>query len=336
MLGLYVHVPFCAIKCPYCDFYSTKYTKKYALDFVESIKQEIDTYPKLEFDTLYFGGGTPSLLPIEFLNEILLNIRKHFSLKLCESTIEINPNTVNFDKLSALKALGFDRLSVGVQSIHDNELLKLGRKHTAKQALNCIENAKKAKFENISVDIMLGIPEQTIESLSKTIEKLKDVQHISAYILKIEENTPFYGTVEVDDDEVANMYLFMVEKLKQFGFIQYEISNFSKQGFESQHNLKYWRCEEYIGLGKSAHSFYNGKRYYDRNIITEEHPATYSERAMLGLRLCEGFSIKDFSKAEEYAKKYESLGLLEFKDDKIALTPKGFLVSNTIICDLSG
>ncbi|MDR0917643.1 MAG: radical SAM family heme chaperone HemW [Oscillospiraceae bacterium] len=329
MLGLYIHVPFCATKCPYCDFYSLPYSTAAVSAFIEDIKKEILTYPKLEFDTLYFGGGTPSLLPLSALEDIFSALDKHFSLNLTEATIEVNPNTVNLQKLSAFKSLGFNRLSVGVQSLNENELNTLGRKHTPQQALDCIENAKKAKFENISADIMLGIPNQTTETLSDTISKL-NVQHISAYILKVEENTPFYGNITVDDDLSADLYLFAIEKLHAQGYMQYEISNFSKNGFESKHNLKYWHCEEYIGLGKSAHSFYNGKRYYNRNIITEENPGTFEERAMLGLRLTEGFEFENLSNAF----KYQNNGFLEIKGNRVTLNPKGFLISNVIINDL--
>jgi oxygen-independent coproporphyrinogen-3 oxidase len=330
MLGLYIHVPFCSKKCPYCDFYSVKYTKLGVLEFVENIKNEIKTYPQEEIDTIYFGGGTPSILPIEYLEQIVFSINEYFLLKIEEMTIEVNPNTVNLDKLLKYKKLGFNRLSVGVQSLNDNELKFLGRQHSADKALECIKNAKIAGFDNISADIMLGIPRQTEEILSETIKKLEDVQHISAYILKIEEKTPFYGNVEVDEDLSADLYLFTVKKLEEMGFLQYEISNFSKKGFESKHNLKYWKCEEYIGLGKSAHSFYNGKRYFDRYIITENNPGTYEEKTMLSLRLCGWTVVKNIKKAAEY----EKSGYLDINENMVKLMPKGFLISNKIINDL--
>jgi oxygen-independent coproporphyrinogen-3 oxidase len=300
MLGLYIHVPFCSKKCPYCDFFSVKYSKQGVLEFVENIKNEIKTYPKEEIDTIYFGGGTPSILPIEFLEQVVFSINEHFMVKTEEMTIEVNPNTVNIDNLREYKKLGFNRLSVGVQSLNDNELQFLGRQHSAEKALECIKNAKNAGFTNISADIMLGIPGQTVKNLSETIEKLQEVQHISAYILKIEENTPFYGNIEVDEDISADLYLFAVKKLEEMGFLQYEISNFAKKGFKSKHNLKYWKCEEYIGLGKSAHSFYGGKRYFDRDIVTENNPGTYEEKTMLSLRLCGWTAVENIKKAAEY------------------------------------
>jgi oxygen-independent coproporphyrinogen-3 oxidase len=239
----------------------------------------------------------------------------------------------------------------------DAELKRLGRSHNFEQAKQAIFYAHEAGFDNISADLMLGIPEQTKESLEFSIIELSKLPltHISAYILKIEENTPFNNLTVInslpDEDDVADLYLQAVEQLESNGFIQYEISNFAKSGFECKHNLKYWRCEEYIGLGPSAHSFWNGKRYevpknlddfinseYQTEIINEENPHTFDEVAMLKLRLKEGLSRKiceefnvDFERIIKKAEPLKKAGLVKISDDKISITKEGFLVSNEII-----
>ena len=352
--GIYIHIPFCAKKCPYCDFYSCSYSKSMAEQFTDALIKEIENFKGgVSADTVYFGGGTPSLIPAEFTEKILSAVKNRFELLNPEITLEVNPCTVNYEKLMKYREMGINRLSTGVQSMNDNELKLLGRSHTAEKAVQVILDAEKCGFENISADVMIGLPGQNCKTLENTIQKLSELPltHISSYILKIEEGTPFDNEEFIrsmpDDDFVSDMYLCMVKSLSEKGFKQYEISNFSKPGFESRHNLKYWRCMEYIGFGCSAHSFYDGRRFYctdnldsyikngAEKVITDESPAGDDEKIMLGLRLSEGININDYpERKDDIIKKSELLkkaGYVNFDGRILSLTPKGFLVSNMII-----
>ncbi|MGN1481598.1 radical SAM family heme chaperone HemW [Porcipelethomonas sp.] len=353
-IGIYIHVPFCGVKCPYCDFYSTSYNLKNAEKYTESVIRDIQNLPDLYADTVYFGGGTPSLLPTDFIEQILWALKKNINLVCPEITIEINPCTVNKQKLEKYHDMGINRLSFGVQSAIDSELKLLGRKHTFESSSEIINTACKIGFKNISCDLMIGLPGQTAENLLYSIDKLAGlpIQHISSYILKIEENTPFNcsGIINKmpDDDYVSDLYLIMVKELQNYGFFQYEISNFSRSGFESKHNLKYWKCMEYVGIGPAAHSYYDNKRFFitpDLNkyinspepeiTVTDYNPGQTDERIMLGLRLTDGINVNDFpdlkAKLIKKACLLESNGLVKIDNDIISLTPEGFLLSNSII-----
>ncbi|MFA5658748.1 MAG: radical SAM family heme chaperone HemW, partial [Oscillospiraceae bacterium] len=267
-VGLYFHIPFCMRKCPYCDFYSLVFSEEMQDEFTAAVVRNILSCGGESVDTIYFGGGTPSLLSAESYVKIFKAISDNFKLESPEISLEANPGTIDYNKLKRLRELGFNRISFGVQSLSDNELSALGRIHTSAQAENAVILAKSAGFENISADIILGLIGQDENSLSSTIDRLCSlpVSHISAYMLKIEKNTPFNSPEIIrqlpDDEKTADIYLFAAEKLEKNGFLQYEISNFSKPGLECRHNLKYWRCEEYIGIGPSAHSYFNNKRYF--------------------------------------------------------------------------
>lgn len=352
-IGIYIHVPFCAKKCPYCDFYSCSYNLKSAEKYTDAIIRDITNLPKdIYADTVYFGGGTPSLLPINMLNKILKALSYSCNIINPEVTLEVNPCTVTKEKLFHYINIGINRLSFGIQSVHDHELKLLGRIHTWKKAEEIIKSAQIIGFNNISCDVIIGLPKQNVDKIKTTLNKIAElsVQHISAYILKIEENTPF-NTPDIinilpDDDHVSDLYLFMVKELQKLGYNQYEISNFSKIGFESRHNLKYWKCHDYIGLGPSAHSCFNGERFCissDLNkyinstekIITDKSPYNDDEKIMLGLRLTEGININNFPNKKalllKKAKLFQKLGLVNFENNFIKLTPEGFLVSNSII-----
>ncbi len=352
-IGIYIHVPFCAKKCPYCDFYSCSYNLKSAEKYTDAIIRDINNLPKdIYADTIYFGGGTPSLLPFNMLNKILETLFHNCHIINPEVTLEVNPCTVTKEKLFQYINIGINRLSLGIQSVHDDELKLLGRIHTWKKAKEIIKSAQIIGFNNISCDVMIGLPKQNIDKIKTTLNQIAElsVQHISAYILKIEENTPF-NTQDIintlpDDDYVSDLYLFMVKELKKLGYTQYEISNFSKIGFESQHNLKYWKCHDYIGLGPSAHSCFNGKRFRissnlnkylnsTEKIITDKNPYNDDEKIMLGLRLTEGININNFpNKKALFLKKaelFQKMGLINIENNFIKLTPEGFLVSNSII-----
>lgn len=345
--GLYIHVPFCVRKCRYCDFYSVtdlSLTEQYTKAVLRNISA-IDE----NFDTVYFGGGTPSLLTAEQISEILSAVK--FS-ENAEISMECNPNSVTENYLKEIRSIGVNRLSFGVQSFCNNELKMLGRLHTAEEAISAVRSARAVDFENISADIMLAVSGQTKESLRQSLDVLGTLPltHVSAYMLKVEEGTPLARDESLlakipDDDTTAEMYLFAVQRLEAMGFMQYEISNFAKRGFECRHNLKYWHCEEYYGIGPAAHSFVNGERYCcPKNIsdfilsetqgkVTLEKGGSEGEKAMLSLRLTrEGISADKLS-AEAY-KNAEILvqkGLMKKEQDSFKLTPAGCLVSNQII-----
>ena len=352
--GLYIHVPFCLSKCPYCDFYSIKYDKETADGYANAVIRNIQYYGG-QFDTVYFGGGTPFLL-WEKICEIL-----NFAdiTEDAEITVEVNPCTVDAERLSALRKAGVNRISFGVQSLNDHELRVLGRRHDASTAVNAVKIARGQGFENISADIMLGTPEQTRESVTRTIQQLSmlPVTHISAYMLKIEENTPFAkARLELpNEDEVCSIYLEATELLGNLGFIQYEISNYARDGFPCRHNLKYWNCEEYLGIGPAAHSYYNGKRFFverdlnafisgkhQQTVIEDSNPGSHEEYAMLRLRLTEGLKLSEYEALGGDAKAVKRLlktipgEYVSINGDIVSLTPKGFLVSNTIIGRLLG
>ncbi len=359
--GLYIHVPFCAVKCPYCDFYSTGFSRKAVSDYsdavIRNLKHYIEKNPEIVFDTVYFGGGTPSLMPSEFFFSVMDVISEKITGDIPEISIEVNPKTVNYDKLKDYTVCGINRLSIGVQSSWDNELEGLGRKHTFADAEKTFDMAHKAGFSNISADLMLGIKDQSKDSLMISCEKVSELspKHISAYMLIIEPGTKYYtdniSLCVPDEDETADMYLSMVKKLDDLGFRQYEISNFSAEGSESRHNLKYWRCEEYIGIGPSAHSYFGGKRYevpgdlsgfisseYQNEIVNEGNPGSFFEKAMLRLRLTEGLPLNEYPEYKDKilnnSDKFIKSGLVKLCDDNLRLSPEGFLISNYLIAEI--
>lgn len=362
-IGLYIHVPFCLSKCPYCDFYSQKFDDDFADDYANAVCRAIEKSPFCGrgVDTVYFGGGTPVLLGAERLGIILGQAAKSFKLITPEITLEANPAATLTGELAKLRGAGFNRVSFGVQSAIDGELKALGRLHTAADARGCILAAYEAGFNNISADLMLCVPEQTPESLCESIDFISGlpIAHVSAYMLKIEGGTPFSQLAPdsfPDEDTVSQMYLDCVQTLAQHGFEQYEISNFAKNSAGSRHNLKYWRCEEYLGIGPSAHSFMDGKRFYlprdTQAFVQAENPMLltvpdgegggFEEYAMLRLRLCEGLNLNESVKLygavlpaiTKKARKLEQNGLLTIKNGVVSLTPKGFLLSNSVIANL--
>lgn len=357
-IGLYIHIPFCQVKCPYCDFYSVSSNNEIIDKYANAVCKMIQHHAKKfqrPVDTIYFGGGTPNLLGEKNICIILNFVKENFELLNPEITMEVNPSFENIN-FKLLYDNGINRLSIGFQSANPNELKLLGRKHSIHDVIKTVHQAKTNGIGNISLDLMLCIQEQTRQSLLKSIKFCADqnIQHISSYMLKIEKNTPyFFNSANLklkNEDEQRELYLFACEELKKFGFHQYEISNFCKPGFESKHNLKYWNCNEYLGIGPSAHSFINGKRfYYPKSIekflnfepeIFDCYGGDVQEYLMLRLRLNDGVSNEVFKnrfglalpkKYFDNAKKYEKYGLLNVNNEKISLTPKGFLVSNSLI-----
>ncbi len=358
--GIYVHIPFCVRKCPYCDFYSVAANEEKIDEYTSALCRKIKSRginKKRCADTLYFGGGTPSVIGAKRLLSIKNTVQDFYDLKNAEITVEVNPAKTDFD-FALLRENGFNRVSIGLQSANDNELELLGRLHNSVMAERCIKRARSVGFENISLDLMIATPKQTESSLERSIEFCAEhnAAHISAYILKTEEGTPYFEMRSAldlpNDDEQAEMYLFACEKIKEYGFKQYEISNFCREGFESRHNLKYWHDEEYIGFGPSAHSFLDGKRFYygksfedfyADKIIDDGEGGDVEEFIMLGLRLSEGITNERFfnrfgydipEKYFERAVKLEKLGIAEVDRNRIRFTRKGFLVSNAAIAEI--
>jgi oxygen-independent coproporphyrinogen-3 oxidase len=368
-IGLYVHIPFCKKKCNYCDFCSYSDLDSDTREgYIKALIREILSYRKeerIKADTVFFGGGTPSLLLPEEFGAICDAIEYSFEINRdAEFTIEANPKTLTKEKLSSYISRGVNRISIGLQTIHENERKMLGRIHNLDDFLHSYKIVCDAGITNISVDLMFGIPEQTIESFRESIDFVASsgVNHISLYGLIVEEGTPFFETLDSlvlpNEDEEREMYFLMCEKLKNYGYEHYEISNFAKSGYASRHNLKYWQAHQYIGVGISAYSNFNGMRYgnskmlsmylndsyldfRDLDFLTDEDLAF--EYAMLHLRLKDGFSLKDYKdrfgidflvSREEKIKYYENQGLLSVINDRIFLTEAGFFLSNTILSDL--
>ena len=359
-LGIYIHVPFCAVKCGYCSFCSTGYRRDMAEGYVQAVLRNIrdcsDT--SRPTDTVYFGGGTPSLLRPEQIAEITGELRRCFAVtEDAEITLEANPNTITPERLSGYLEAGINRLSIGVQSMDDEELRLLGRRHTAARAERAVRDAAEAGFANISCDLMLALPGQTPEKAERSADMLASlpIQHISAYLLKVEEGTPFQssGMEErlPDEDETSEIYLRTVKRLESHGFMQYEISNFARPGCESRHNDRYWLCEDYIGIGPSAHSCCRGRRYAvppDIDLFisspvqvtetTDENPYSPEEIVMLALRLKSGLDLRRVesirSSIEKKIPALVSAGLCVFDGENLSLTPGGFLVSNSVIAHL--
>ncbi len=362
-LGVYIHVPFCAKKCPYCDFYSVKYSKtlveRYVNAICDDISNQSSTLSNFLVDSIYFGGGTPSLLSPNEIQLILDTLKNKLHLNEdIEITMEANPNTINLEKLQGYYGAGINRISFGVQSLNEEELKSLGRTHSINHCIDAIFNSQLAGFKNISIDLMIGTPYQTKESVRTTLEKAMTlpIQHISAYMLKVEEGTDYFNNTIteycVDEDDLADIYIEMVDFFNKNGFNQYEISNFSKKGYESRHNLKYWECKEYIGLGPTAHSYINNIRYSNaedineyiellssQKYITDSNAGSIEEQIMLRIRLKKGIPLVNFQQLESYDEiifnknitMLKTFGYISINSNNLILTEKGNLISNSII-----
>ena len=329
----------------------------YTACVLESLEEWRENTDK-KADTLYLGGGTPSLIGGKNIAMIVRRAKALFGVD-GEITVECNPSAIEEGFFETVAKAGVNRISLGMQSAVDSERRKLGRTADRACILKCIKEARDAGIDNITLDVMLGVPGQTMESLKETIDFCLEsgVPHVSAYMLKLEEGTYYYNNAEKlnlpDEDTTADMYLFLSEKLTENGFNHYEISNFAKPGYEGKHNLKYWNCEEYLGIGPSAHSYINGKRfYYPRDIdlfrmgnepIDDGDGGDEEEYIMLRLRLSEGLDFQSYyeryhenlpASVIEKARSFEKQGLMKVTDSSIALTKEGFLLSNTIISEL--
>ena len=373
-LGIYVHRPFCKQKCYYCDFISYANSDKKVEEYIEALKKEIKEESKninkeeYIINTIYIGGGTPSFIEEKYISEIVYEIKENYNVeKEAEITIEVNPGTVNEEKLKEYKNIGINRLSIGLQSTKNELLKEIGRIHTYEEFLNCYTLARKVEFKNINVDLMLGLPNQTLENVEESLKEVIKLQpqHISFYSLIIEEDTPIekmigQEKINLPDEELERKMYWNAKKiLEENNYIHYEISNFAKKGYESKHNLNCWDQKEYLGFGVAAHSYFENKRYCNTNCIeeycknindeninknrticeiqTEEEKK--KEYMLLGLRKIEGIDIQEFKNIfienpiYKFHKELEKLvneDLVEIDLNQIKLTNKGLDFANLV------
>ena len=366
MLGLYIHIPFCKEKCHYCDFFSFRGKDDLMDPYVEALIHEINSFKNddLDIDTIYMGGGTPSILMLSYIESIMAHVKKCFKVKDdAEITIEVNPGTVNKEKLAAYRAIGIKRLSMGAQTFKETHLKRLGRVHSVEDIKSTVQAGRKAGFENISLDLIYGLPDETLEELIEDVKAGIElgVDHLSLYGLIIEESTPFYKAYEKGNLNLPHEELLLQMRetgshlLAKAGFIHYEISNYGKKGFFSKHNLIYWQCENYIGMGANASSYWQGQRYKNNDSISGYiaekkenknskldcykigNKEAIEEGILLGLRLIDGINIYEFKKRynvdllevyQEPIKVLKDEGCLEFNDGQLYLTPRGLAISN--------
>ncbi len=370
-LGLYLHIPFCVQKCRYCDFTSFVKSENDIDEYVKLLEKELDFVKNYTgeyyLDSVFFGGGTPTLLTEENMEFIMNKIKRSFYIDdNCEFSFEANPKTVQLKKLKAYKEFGFNRISIGVQSLNDKLLKTIGRAHNVNDFFESFAAAKIAGFENINYDIMFGLPDQSFETLKNTVDDILKFEpsSVSAYSLILEEGTPLYKDKDnytyANDDENRKMYYYIRDRLNEKGLLQYEISNFAKPGKECRHNMKYWELKPYIGVGVCASSFFENAR--STNPQTLEGYKTYvesgkplflngekqteedlmSEFMFLGLRKTKGisdadfqklFNISFFEKYKDIIEKHKENGLLEVENNRIFLTEKGMDLSNFVMSD---
>lgn len=362
-LGIYVHIPFCKQKCSYCDFISYSNKNNLIKQYIEALKQEIKNNATTEYEvsTLYFGGGTPSYIEDRYIVDILETIKRNYNIsKNAEITIEVNPGTVTEEKLKNYIKAGINRISIGLQTCNDSLLKMIGRIHSYQEFLNTYELAREVGFKNINVDLMIGLPKQTLKDVKDSLEKIIELspEHISVYSLIVEEGTSIERKIEKGELELPNEnlerkeYWEVKKTLEEFGYKHYEISNFAKPGYESKHNVNCWEQKEYLGFGVAAHSYVNNKRFSNvetiEEYLQEDEPIVHEiqdlenqkkEYMLLGLRKIEGIKISKFKN------KFGTNPIMEFKDelnklvqaklieidlDEIRLTPKGIDLANLV------
>ncbi len=371
MKAAYIHIPFCEQICHYCDFNKFYLENQPVEAYLDALIREIEAtlhqHPHDELETIFIGGGTPTSLNLNQLETLFKGINRtlDYSPENVEFTMEANPGDLAMEKLALMKSMGVNRLSLGVQTFHDGLLEKIGRTHRSKEAVQAVENAKNAGFGNISIDLMYGLPGQSMPMFEESIAIAGDlgVQHVSSYSLQIEPKTVFYNLMRAGklslppEDTEADMYETLMERMAELGFLQYEISNFAKKGFESRHNLTYWANEEYYGFGAGAHSYIGGKRKANAGPLNhylnfvdqkgtayiDEHPVTDQEKMeeelFLGLRRTAGVSADTFLARfgrplkEVFGKELADLvqkGLIEQDENTYSLSKKGRLLGNEV------
>lgn len=380
-IGIYIHIPFCVKKCPYCSFNSFEAADIQEDIYISAVLKElalhIDAMPDLSgrvLETIYIGGGTPSLISPKGIEKILNNIRQVFlPAQQLEITLEVNPGTVTFEKLLQFKGAGVNRISLGIQSLNENVLKSLGRIHSVRDSLTCFENSVRAGFNNIGIDLIYGVQGQCLKEWDEDINTAVSLrpQHISAYNLTIEKGTPFFrlykdgNMILPSEEEQVRMFDLTIDTLSSGGYNQYEISNYSWEGFESRHNNRYWLCNDYIGLGAGAHSYLSypdwGVRWWNETVpdtyvnaiqhniraaagmehLTEKEAVT--EAVFLGLRRIKGIDLDWFSKRFGFSLKescarniaaMEAGGLLFERENRLILTRKGLIVADSVITEL--
>ena len=372
MAGIYIHIPFCKKRCTYCDFY-TEVAPHFIPKLIDSIVKELfirkDYLQNETIQTIYFGGGTPSILNHDQFLKIFEVIYNLFEVADdAEITFEANPDDLSGDFLSSIQTLPFNRISIGIQSFDDSDLKRINRRHTSKQAIEAVRNVKNAGFKNISIDLIYGLPFQTLEAWEIQLEMAfnLEVQHISSYGLTYEKGTELWNQREtgsikaVEDETLIKMFKVLVEKTKKKGFDAYEISNFAQPSFQSRHNTSYWKQEPYIGIGPSAHSYNLTSRQWNIASITEYINAIaenssffeqeeltiyeqYNDFVMVSLRTSEGISVQlleDLFGSElkcyciQNIKKYINNKKVDLNEGRVRLTPDGVLISNLILIDI--
>ena len=373
MLGLYIHIPFCVTKCKYCDFNSFKIDLNEKIKYLNYLGEEMKLYKEeiknREIDSIFVGGGTPSILNENEINILFEKIKENFNIKSnAEITMECNPGTLTLNKLKAMKKSGVNRLSIGLQAVQNHHLKYIGRIHTFEEFEKNYHDAKQMGFDNINIDLMYALPNQSREDWMESLEKVVKLNptHISAYSLILEENTELFKMYErdefnlLDENTDIEMYEYTINYLKSHGYNQYEISNYAKDNFECKHNVLYWKCEEYVGIGASASGYFNGIRYnniceldnYEKMILEGEKPIEWEEKLsikdeieesiFLGLRMNEGIQISDFKEKynfdfeKEYKNEIEKLSkmeLIEIDNNRMKLTQKGREISNSVFVE---
>ena len=373
MLGLYIHIPFCVTKCKYCDFNSFKIDLNEKIKYLNYLGEEMKLYKEeiknREIDSVFVGGGTPSILNENEINILFEKIKENFNIKSnAEITMECNPGTLTLNKLKAMKKSGVNRLSIGLQAVQNHHLKYIGRIHTFEEFEKNYHDAKQMGFDNINIDLMYALPNQSREDWMESLEKVVKLNptHISAYSLILEENTELFKMYErdefnlLDENTDIEMYEYTINYLKSHGYNQYEISNYAKDNFEFKHNVLYWKCEEYVGIGASASGYFNGIRYnniceldnYEKMILEGEKPIEWEEKLsikdeieesiFLGLRMNEGIQISDFKEKynfdfeKEYKNEIEKLSkmeLIEIDNNRMKLTQKGREISNSVFVE---
>ena len=367
----YIHIPFCSHKCDFCDFAAfagvDELSNEYCSVVAEEIQQRLQKEPNEEvLETVFFGGGTPGYVEPSLLAIILKALQEETGIASdAEITLETTPQTISVEKCKQWLDMGINRISIGIESMHDNELKAMGRDHGRAEAIAGFVAARAGGFQNIALDLMYGLPEQTLESWSRTLDDLHALkpEHLSSYGLTIAQNSPLLfryprnSEKYPDEDNFEQMYLMLVERSRDAGMPQYEIANFAVPGRESRHNLSYWKNMEYLAFGVSAHRYYRGTRSsnfrglkkYMREFLESENVETIDsetrakEAIFLGLRLREGINVADFSAdygldllqaRKEKIEQFCKTGFLVLEGEQLSLTQKGVLVSNTILAEL--
>ncbi len=364
MKGLYIHIPFCKSICSYCDFPKQIAKKEEQHKYITYLIKEIDSYKKdlTDVDTIYIGGGTPNLLDLSLFKKLLLHIEPYLNQSI-ETTIELNPELITEDFVKLLKEFHIKRVSLGVQTIDPSSLFLLRRCHKKEEVKESIVLLKKYGIENINVDLIFGIPNTSLKQIKEDLDFITSlpITHISYYSLILEDKTILKSLIqkkevkELEDDTIADMYEWICGKLEELGYEHYEISNFAKKGYESKHNLLYWNCEEYIGVGAGACGYLHHKRYQNHRILHKyyDHPIenienidVYEEKKeffLLGFRLIKGVNLKDYVKKfssdpfkDFNLKKLISQNLIEIKEDYAFITKNKLFVANLVFEEFVG